>query len=196
MKSAVRARMVKINKISKAKNKDGVEVTVVYFTVADRSQTARKNPDGTTTYLTKGFYFCKARGTKADLIIRDFGQVDANGKLISRAIYLDVEPQFYKADREIDVEMVVPADTLFAAFGVATPETIATGATVKLNKKEKVSIVNTVYFVKEFEYDDYKPKAVAEVTITVEGQPEAELPTMEEVECMENDFEGEETATI
>ena len=178
MKAMLRARTVRINKTSTMK-RNNEDVSVVYFTVADRETV--KTADN--QYVTKGFYFCKAYGKKADLIIRDFGQKDENGKLISRAIFMEVEPQTYKSEREIDVTMDVSAKALFEAFGVSSPEN--EGKTVTLQKKEKVEVIETVYLVKSFDYDDYKPKSVVpeeaekeqQITLTIKG---AEAPAEEE----------------
>lgn len=172
MKSIIRGRMVRINKQSEIE-RNGEKIPVIYFTVADRSQTARKNADGSTSYLTKGFYFCKAYGKKAELILRDFGQTDENGKLISRALYIEAEPQFYKGKKEVPVSMVVPAAKLMEAFGM--DPSVAGTRSIELKKTEIVETQETVYLVKEFEYDDAKPKSLVDSLVSLTLTEEAPL---------------------
>lgn len=184
MKAQLRARTVRINKVTSMKRNEQ-DVTVVYFTVADRAQNARKQLDGTTEYTTKGFYFCKAYGAKADFIVKHFGETDVNGKLISRAIFMEVEPQTYKKDKEVEVTLKVSADALFAGFGLPVPEG-QSGRTVELKDKKIVEITETVYLVKELDFDDYKAKAVAPtegVTVHVVGIDEVGSVDDEDIVC-------------
>lgn len=179
MKATLRARTVRFNKSTEIDGKDGQKVKVVYFTVADRE--TRKAADN--SYVTKGFYFCKAYGKTAELIERDFSKTDENGKLISRKIFLEVEPQTYKDEKEVEVKMNIPAGKLFAAFGMPVDDATAV-KNIELVKKEKVEVINTVYLVKEFDYDDNKleetSSASEDVTINIGDAIPAEVITYTE----------------
>lgn len=191
MKTIMRVRMVAARKESELTRKDGTKVPTFFFTVADRDQIARTNPDGTVSYFTKGFHFVEAIGNLAIQLKKDFDKKDANGKMISRALYIEAEPRSYKDKKEVDVDMTVPADALFPAFGVAVPAE-AVGKTVTLLKKQLVEVINTVYVIKEFRYDDYPAKGTSstssDVTISVSD-------TVTDVEDYDGSYE-EETAII
>lgn len=189
-KTIIRGQMAKIVKQDTIE-RNGQKITVVYFSVADRSQTSHKNTDGTVDYRTKGFYFCKAYGAKAEYIIRNFTAVDENGKLISRAIYLETEPQFYNKDRVVNVKMDIPADKLFEAFGLTAPEGKG-GVIVTVEKPETIVTRETVYVVKDVEPDDYKVKpvsAVNEVSIRLaDASEETPMPSEEDYVPSEDDI--------
>lgn len=179
MQATLRARTVRFSKSAEIDGKDGQKVKVVYFTVADRE--TRKAADN--SYVTKGFYFCKAYGKTAELIERDFNKTDENGKLISRKIFMNVEPQSYKDEREVEVKMDIPAAKLFAAFGVPVDEATA-AKNVQVVKKEKIEVVNTVYLVKDFDYDDNKleeaSEASEEISLTISDTVPSEVITYTE----------------
>lgn len=170
MKTAIRGRMVAIRKESTAKI-NGEDVKVLYFTVADRSQVAFKKEDGTTEFKTRGFLFCKAYGRDAELINRDFGQKDANGKLISRAIYMECTPQLYKDTKDVEVTLSVSSAVIFAGLGLPVPAE-AVGKSFKLKDTQAVEIDAIVYMVKDWEYDDATPQSMKNnVVVSVEDAP-------------------------
>jgi hypothetical protein len=159
MRAIIRGQMSRIGELEVTKDKNGEDLKVIYFTVADRVKYAQalKDSNGATVYKTKGFYFCKAYGRDAELIHRDFSNTDEHGKLISRKIYIEGDAQQYIAHKEIEVALKVPVEKLCNAMGIAVPEPMA-GKSATVTKKEKVPYTNTVYAVTWWDYDDAKPQ--------------------------------------
>ena len=174
-KVIIRGQMVSIHKIEEKAYKDPAKANeklkIIYFTVADRERVSVNNGS---TYETAGFYFCKAVGHDAKFIEEHCTKKNAEGKLISRKVYLEGEIRQYKASKLQKVQMPVPIKDLFDALKITCPESFV-GQKISLEKTEEIKYDNYVFEIDKVRLDDFldsqEASAPAEIKISLDSPP-------------------------
>lgn len=164
MRAMLKGQIVKIIKNGELDNEKNTKF--IYFTVADRTTKREVNGKSITD-----FYFCKAFGTKAELINKHFNINDDNGKFISRKIDMYGTVDTYQSTKPIEIK--IDAITVFNAFAKENPdiEIPKCAVGVNLNISDEVPVSECCFTVHDFDFVDFiGDKSSSKVTISKEGE--------------------------